>query len=126
MGTVTVIEIPIRLPGLNEYTRQNRHHKQAGARMKKQVEEQLLWYIKSQTKAKHNRVRLVFRWREADRRRDLDNIAAAKKFLLDAMVKAGVIPGDGWRHVVGFEDHFEVSKQPGVRVEIMEVSDGVA
>ena len=118
---MTVIEIPIRLPGLNEYIAANRNHRQAGAKMKSEVEDRLVWYIKNQTKARHDRVRLVFRWRELDKRRDLDNIAAAKKFVLDAMVKAGAIPGDGWRHVVGFEDHFEVSKQPGVRVKLMEV-----
>lgn len=121
---MTVIEIPIRLPGLNEYVNQNRRNRFAGAKMKADTEAMLIGYITAQRPPTHDRVRIVFRWREINTRRDLDNVAFAKKFLLDALVKAGVIPGDGWRHVVGFEDHFEVSKQPGVRVEIMEVSDG--
>lgn len=118
---MTVIEIPIRLPGLNEYTRENRRNKFAGAKMKAEIESQIIHYIRIQKPKSHERVRLVFRWREPNSKRDLDNIAFAKKFLLDAMVHAGVIPGDGWKYVTGFEDHFEVSKQPGVRIEITEV-----
>lgn len=118
---MTVIEIPIRLPGLNEYTKANRGNKYAGAKMKADYEGLIIHYIRSQKPKAHKRVKLVFRWREKDMKRDLDNVAFAKKFILDAMVHAGVMPGDGWKHVTGFEDHFEVSKQPGVRVEVWEV-----
>lgn len=118
---MTVIEIPVRLPGLNEYTKENRRNKYAGAKMKAEVEDSIVRYIQSQKPPKHQRVKLVFRWRELNSKRDLDNIAFAKKFILDALVRSGVLPNDGWKNVTGFEDHFEVSKQPGVRIEIWEV-----
>ena len=119
--TKTVIEIPIRLPGLNEYTAQNRRNKFAGAKMKADIERQLVAYITAQKPKRHTRVRIIFRWREENKKRDLDNVAFAKKFILDALVASGVLPNDGWANVVGFEDHFEVSKQPGVRVELEEL-----
>lgn len=66
------------------------------------------------------RARFVFEWIAQDRRTDPDNIAAARKFILDGLVACGILPGDGWAHVVGFEDRFAVdANAPGVRVEIV-------
>lgn len=46
-------------------------------------------------------------------------IAFAKKFILDALVGAGVLRGDGWKHISGFTDRFKVSKEdPRIEVEI--------
>ena len=60
-----------------------------------------------------------FLWLERDRRRDKDNIAAGKKFVLDGIVKAGILPGDGWKNVVGFKDDFDVLKtRPGCMVTL--------
>ena len=57
-----------------------------------------------------------FDWHEMGRERDLDNIAAGgRKFILDAMVAAKVLPGDGWRWVRGFRDQFWLGPA-GVRV----------
>jgi hypothetical protein len=68
-------------------------------------------------------VLLEFRWFERNRRRDHDNVAAAKKLVLDALVRAGVIGGDGWKHVSGFSDRFAVDPQrPGVLVRITETT----
>lgn len=35
-------------------------------------------------------------------------MAFAKKFILDALVKAGILAGDGRKNVVGFSDEFHV------------------
>lgn len=70
------------------------------------------------------RVRLRFEWRERDRRRDPDNVASAKKFVLDGLVSARVIPGDGWAHVAGWDDVFEVvERNPGVAISLTEVEN---
>ena len=69
---------------------------------------------------------LTFEWFEADKRRDPDNFAAAKKFLLDGLVKAGVIQGDGWKHIYCWSDHWRVwtsaplCRGPGVQITITE------
>lgn len=63
-------------------------------------------------------------WCATDRRTDPDNIAAGKKFILDALVTHGVLEDDGWKQVAGFMDRFKVDKgNPGVEVLITEVTD---
>lgn len=63
-----------------------------------------------------------FTWFEKDRRRDPDNLAAGgRKLILDGFVKAGVLQGDGWRHVREWTDDFQIARdarRPGVLVEI--------
>lgn len=61
---------------------------------------------------------LRFFWHERDRRRDLDNVAAAKKFIIDGLVAAKVLGGDGWDHIRGWNDAFIVTDKPGVEVAI--------
>jgi hypothetical protein len=73
------------------------------------------------------RVLLDFRWYEPNRKRDCDNVAAARKFVLDGLVAAGVLKGDGWRYVQSWTDRFDVagvdgqSRGPGVAVTIWDV-----
>lgn len=89
--------------------------------MKKEAEEVISWYIKMQIPNAHfdNAVVLNFRWYEPNKKRDLDNICFAKKFILDALVKAGTIKTDGWKGVAGFTDDFFVDKEnPRVEVDI--------
>lgn len=71
------------------------------------------------------RVLLSFSWVERDRRRDPDNVAAGgRKLILDGLVAAGILRGDGWRTVFGWNDTFHVADDgihnlgPGVGVSI--------
>lgn len=118
--------VPTLLPTLNEYTKASRANRYASAGMKKNTEDMLIWYIRSQLrgyKAKRP-VFLVFKWVEKNKKRDHDNVAFAKKYVQDALVKSGVIEGDGWKHVTGFIDLFCVNKKRyGVEVTILEVED---
>ena len=55
------------------------------------------------------------------RRRDKDNIAFAKKFIQDALVKEKVLKNDGWAQIESWTDAFAVEAQhPRVEVEINE------
>ena len=113
-----------RLDGLNEYTRACRTNKFAGAEMKKKNERIVSADIMQQLKDVHfdGVVRLSFRWYEKDKRRDLDNIAMSKKFLLDALVSNEVIKTDSWQGVIGFTDEFFIDKtNPRIEVDIEEV-----
>lgn len=112
--------IPGKLPGLNEYIEACRANKYAGAEMKQQAEEIIRWEVKRQLRHKvFTAVMLKFSWYEPNRKRDKDNIAFAKKFILDAMQAAGTLAGDGWGQVVGFRDEFNVDKlNPRVEIEI--------
>jgi Holliday junction resolvase RusA-like endonuclease len=109
-----------RLPGANEYTDACRSGAKIGARCKKAAEEQVLWgIVTAHLQPFSGPVFLTFHWYERDRRRDADNVAFAKKFILDALVQHGILAGDGRRHVVGFNDVFDIDRrEPRVVVTI--------
>lgn len=110
------------LPNLNDYTKACRGNKFAGAKMKRAAEETIVWHIIEQRiEPFEGRVKLAFRWYEPNRKRDLDNICFAKKFILDALVSSGTIEADSWRCVVGFTDNFFVDNEnPRIEVDIYE------
>jgi len=52
--------------------------------------------------ARKGRAFVVMHHFEPNRRRDFDNVhAGARKFVLDGLVKAHVLPNDGWKDVSG-------------------------
>lgn len=121
MESKVILVIKGRLDNLNDYTRACRTDPRAGNRMKRQNEEIISGYIMQQLKGVQfeGRVYLHFRWVEANRNRDLDNVCFAKKFILDALVSNGVIETDGWRGVSGFTDEFDVDPEyPRIEVVI--------
>ena len=121
MERKVILVIKGRLDNLNDYTRACRTDPRAGNRMKRQNEEIISGYIMQQLKGIQfeGRVYLHFRWVEANRNRDLDNVCFAKKFILDALVSNGVIETDGWRGVSGFTDEFDVDPEyPRIEVVI--------
>ena len=69
-------------------------------------------------------VSLHFNWVEKNKKRDLDNICFAKKFILDALVTAQVITDDSWSYVNGFTDSFDVDPEyPRIEVTIEEIEE---
>lgn len=66
-------------------------------------------------------VKIHFHWIEGNKKRDLDNICFAKKFILDAMVKYGKLKDDNRKCVTAFTDTFEYGKATKVILEIEEV-----
>ena len=62
-------------------------------------------------------------WYEKNRRRDLDNIAFATKFIQDSMVKCGVFPDDSQKYIrlLHHTTHVDNAK-PRVEVIIREVT----
>lgn len=113
------IEIPIKLPSLNQYINECRKNRYAGANMKKEVEIDIGWYINQLPEYK-NPIKIHFHWVEENKKRDLDNVCFAKKFILDSMVKAGKLKDDNRNYVKGFKDTFEYGKTSKVILEIEE------
>lgn len=100
-------EIPGRLPGLNEIIGQARYNRFAGASQKKKFQEECAKWISIQrTPAYRCPVTLTFDWIEANRRRDIDNVSAGTKFILDALVALKRIPDDSRRWVTGLSHTF--------------------
>ncbi len=63
---------------------------------------------------------VVFDWFEPNLRRDLDNVSgSARKWILDGLVAAGVLPDDNMAHVVGLQDWSHIDPMsPGVIVTL--------
>lgn len=114
------IEIPFRLPSLNNYINECRKNRFAGAKMKKEVESDIGWYI-NRLPQYTKPIKIHFLWIEENKRRDYDNICFAKKFILDSMVKAGKLKDDNRNFVAGFTDDFDYGKSSKVILEIEEV-----
>ena len=117
---VTLI-IRERLIGMNEYINACRRNRYFANEMKQSTEATIAKYIMEQLKGVHfnGPVVLAFRWYEPNKKRDLDNISMARKFVLDALVKNGVLVNDGWEWVRGFTDEFFIDKErPRIEVDI--------
>ena len=118
------LTIPGRLPGLNEYTNTCRTNPQKGNRMKQEAQTAIMWQIMAQMRRCkfEGPVFLLFTFYEQDRRRDKDNVSSfARKVIQDALVKTGTMEDDGWDHVTGYLDRFEVDKEnPRIVVEFIE------
>lgn len=118
---MAILTIYGTLPNLNDYIKACRTNRYVGAKMKADVEAIITAHIKEQIPNVHfeGTVELNFKWFEKNRRRDLDNISASKKFILDALVSNGTIVADGWKGVIGFTDNFYIdAENPRIEVEI--------
>lgn len=115
-----IIEIPLKLPSLNDYIMKCRTNKYAGAYMKEQVENDIAVFINKLPK--YNKpIKINFIWVEKNKKRDLDNICFAKKFILDAMQKCGKLENDNRKWVTGFTDSFELGEDYKVILIIEEL-----
>lgn len=117
-GAITC-EIPFKLPSLNDYIKENRINRYKGAQMKQRVQKDIALFIRKLPRFEKP-VTIQFHWIEQHKRRDLDNIAFAKKFILDAMVDCGKLKDDNRRCVVGFTDVFSYGPETKVVLTIRE------
>ena len=113
--------IPMRLPSLNEYIRACRTNVFLANNIKRKTQADIIWYVKN-LPTFDKPVTIKFVWiSEVGDRRDLDNIAFAKKFILDALQECGKLKNDNRKYVVGFTDEFLYGKSYEVRLEIEEL-----
>lgn len=113
-----------RLDNMNDYTSACRTNQYKGAKLKQKNEnvvKQAIYEQLGRLRIKKP-VRMLYRWYEPNKRRDLDNISAfGRKVIQDALVDTRVLQDDGWRYVKGFQDEFYVDKgNPRIEVEIIE------
>ena len=113
-----------RLPSLNEYIRDCRTNKYKANTTKRDVENYIIFAIR---KAKVKKVTiypiaLKIAWYEPNKKRDIDNITFATKFIQDALVKSGIIENDNQKCIVSLEHTVKVDKlDPRIEVEIERV-----
>lgn len=104
-----IIDIKGKLATLNEHDNANRTNRFGGAALKKRMNE----LVASQAPALGIDVPMTihFTWRYSGRH-DFDNIAFAKKYVLDGLQHAGTITNDNQKFVKGFSDSFK-KVEPG-------------
>lgn len=116
-----------RLPSLNDYVLANRSYRYAGASMKKRVEKQIQESIEKAVNSGQLKrvtkypVGLKITWYEPTRRRDIDNIVCAVKFIQDALVAASVLENDSQRYISELNHTVLLDREnPRIEVEILE------
>lgn len=107
----------------NTYSTAERTHRQKAAEIKEHETLRAMLDCKDQKiepiEESQYPLQLHFAWYVPYKKKDPDNIAAAKKFILDGMQKARVIKNDGWNQIDAFSDSFHIDKEmPRVEVSI--------
>jgi len=116
-----IIEFEGEFETLNPYIDAERANRYAGASIKKvETERARLTALLSGVKVEKYPVILKFFWYRTNKRTDPDNIDFAKKFILDGLVKAGVLVDDGWDEIKEIYNKFGLSDTPSVILTIIE------
>lgn len=109
-----------RFPTLNEYIDCERGSTIAAAAMKKKCTEQVKEQcLSQQTESVKGRVDLLFEWHSSTRH-DPDNVAFAKKFILDGLQAAGVLENDNRKFIGTMADEIINDDDDFVIVHITE------
>jgi Holliday junction resolvase RusA-like endonuclease len=119
---MTRVHIQGKLPSLNDYIRACRAGPQVGNKMKREYEDIIMLQLGRMQRITEP-VRVKFIWHEKNRRRDKDNVAFAKKFIFDAMQKAGKLINDNNDYIMGFSDEFVYGVDYGVTVIVEAASE---
>lgn len=111
------------LPTANEQIKADRNPKySAGSILKREATQLVALYAKSQLQGNYERIKLNITYYCINKKKDPDNIAFAKKYILDGLQEAGVIKNDGWSEISSWEESFKVDKKdPRIEVVITEV-----
>ena len=110
----------------NRYINAERSSKYAGADIKDQETKAAYFSILQQElKPFKKPVKMHFTWymkqSKNGKTKDPDNVAFAKKFLLDGIVKAGILRDDSIKQIKGFTDDFIIDTCEQVIIDIIEV-----
>lgn len=114
-----------RLDGLNEYTNANRSNAYQGSTMKQHNESIVIYSIRNARlkKVENYPLTLKITWYEKNRRRDVDNITFATKFIQDALVKEKIIIDDSQKYINKIEHEVLMDKDnPRIEIELIERS----
>lgn len=108
-----------RLPSLNEHLNATNRNRFAGAKMKSDTEAKIGWFIKAQLHRKiKGKYRVDFSWYEPNKRRDIDNIIFAHKYILDALVRNGIVEDDSQKYLTQISDRVLID-QENPRIEVL-------
>ena len=110
--------IPGELPTLNEMIDEAKTHWSNYSEQKKDHTSIVAWEAIKCKLPYIPAVKLEITYIRRDRSYDPDNIAAAKKYILDGLVEAGVLENDGWKQIKGWAEDWDVDKD-NPRIEVV-------
>ena len=104
LSNLNTFTIKAKLPSLNDVILKNRANRYQANSFKQDIETVIGWAIKQALVMKTLKpvkkpCVIEIDWHEATKRRDTDNIQSSQKFVLDAMVKNGILQNDSRRYV---------------------------
>ena len=112
-----------RLPSLNDYIAQLNFNRYSANDFKKGIENNICYEIFTQLKGLKitKQVIVHLHFIEENKKRDVDNVYSASKYILDALVKRKVLKNDNPKHVVDIKYSHEYAKESKVIVELEEI-----
>jgi len=105
----------------NTYINAERTNRFMASKIKKEETENVYWSCKEQgLQPMVHPVIITFNYHTVSLRKDPDNTSFAKKYILDGIVKAGVLPNDGRKQIYRFVDNFYGATEDKVEVILNE------
>ena len=108
------------LPDLNRIIEASKQHWAKYHQFKKQYTEFVALLAKTQLKpVMVYPVSISIDWHCKNERKDPDNIAHAKKYILDGLVEAGILKSDSFKCITEFQERFFVDRcNPRIEVTL--------
>ena len=117
------IVIKGELATLNQYIAAMNISLYMGNKVKQDDTDACHWQIKRHKPPKPyaGRYKVHFHWVTKDEYTDADNVAYAKKAVLDSFVKCGILKDDSRKYINGFIDTFDVDpRNPRIEIQILD------
>lgn len=114
-----ILTIQGELTDLNSYIKAINGHYLAGNNVKQTQTLRVYWEARKQKIQTLDSypIKIIYTWYCKNERKDIDNVAFAKKFINDGLVMAKVLKDDSRKYVNAFEDRFFIDKT-NPRVEV--------
>lgn len=113
------ITIPGELTDLNTFIGAINRNRFLGNKIKQEETDRVTWLVKTKRAKLKYPVFITFLWYSKDQRKDIDNVSFSKKFILDGLVRGGILENDSRKFISGFRDDFFIDKEnPRVEIEI--------
>lgn len=111
--------IPVKFPSLNDYIAAMNSNRHLGNAMKRDYTDSVALLTRSKGRLVKHPVTIDFIWYEENSKRDPDNIIFAKKFILDGLVEAGILPNDTQAWIFGFTDTWLAKPPKNIKIIIL-------
>lgn len=110
-----------KLATLNEHDGANRSNRFIGAKLKQEMTDLVAWQLRGKKPIVKPCI-ITFNWMFSSKA-DFDNIRFACKYILDGMVKAGILKDDNQNWVLGFGGDYFTKVDKGQESIIIEVEE---